>query len=281
MGSVHDAVAEAARRLEAAGLSARDARFDAEVLARHVLGWDRAAFFTYGRDAAAAGFPERFAQLIERRARREPVAYITGRREFMGLEFEVTADVLIPRPETELTVEAALEAARQLPGTPIIDVGTGSGCIAIALAVALPDARVVATDVSLRALHMARRNAVRHGVAGRVRFVRTNLLDGLHTRGLVVSNPPYVPNAAAAALQPEVGAHEPGVALYGGADGLDIVRELLSSAANHVTPGSRLIFEFGDGQEDQVRDAAAERGWHMLEVRDDLQGIARVAVLAR
>ena len=201
--------------LIASGVERDAAGIDAEVLARHALGWDRAKLIADGRGPAPDTFVARYAPLVDRRSRREPVAMITGRREFWGLDFEVTPDVLIPRPESELIVEAV--CARRRGGWParILDVGTGSGCLAVALAHELPDARLVATDISAAALTVAARNAARHGVAGRIQFVRGNFLAPIAGPvDVVVSNPPYVP--ATVQLSPDITYYEPAVALYSG-----------------------------------------------------------------
>lgn len=281
--TIQGRIAAARDALVAAGLRPDAARFDAEVLARHALGWDRATLLTRGREPAPDEFEGRFAALLARRLHREPVAMILGRREFWGLEFEVSRGVLVPRPETELVIEEVRDLARGgQPVASIVDVGTGSGCIAVALATELPAASLIATDISAGALAVARRNAVRHRVAHRIRFVRTSLLEGLSFRAdAIVSNPPYVPGVTAARLSPEVAAYEPASALFAGDDGLDIIRRLLAETPEHLAPGGRLVFEFGDGQEDAVRSAAGAAGWRILNVRDDLQGIARVATLGR
>lgn len=283
MTSVHERVAAARQALVDAGISSTGAGLDAEVLARHVLGWDRAALLSRGREPAPDEFASRYAALVARRVAREPVAMIVGSREFWGLDFEVTRDVLIPRPETEFVVEEVLDlAGRGAQMARIADIGTGSGCVAIAIATELPDADVLATDVSAAALEVARRNAERNGVAGRIRFVRADLLTGVQ-RGLdlIVSNPPYVPRRSAPSLQPEVGGYEPSQALFGGDDGLEILHRLLATAGAHLSPDGRLITEFGDGQEADVRRIAESLGWHVLNVRNDLQGLARVALLRR
>lgn len=282
-GTIHERIADARLALAAAGISADSARFDAEVLARHALGWDRAMLLTRGRELAPDGFEARFAGLLSRRLAREPVALIVGRREFWGLEFEVTHEVLVPRPETEFLVEEVVALVRGgQPARTIVDVGTGSGCVSVALATELPGAAFTATDISGRALTIARRNAVRHRVADRIRFVRADLLAGLSVSAdLIVSNPPYVPATTAARLHPEVARYEPSAALYGGDDGLQIIRRLLGAAGGHLTAGGRLVFEFGDGQEAAVQAAASEAGWHILNVRPDLQGVARIATLGR
>ena len=274
-------VSEAARRLAGAGIDAGDAAFDAEVLARHALGWDRATYLARWREPAPPGFEDRFEPLVARRRGREPVARIVGRREFWGLDFEVTPAVLVPRPESELLVETALarlggRAARW----EIADVGTGSGCLAIALARELPRARVTATDVSPDALAVARRNAARHGAADRVTFHRTDLLDGLPGPfDLIVSNPPYVPDEVVATLAPEVRDHDPAAALRGGPDGLDTVRRLVAAAADRLRPGGWLMMEVGAGQSGNVAEIASVAGMRGVDSRPDLQGIPRAVVM--
>jgi release factor glutamine methyltransferase len=284
MASVHERLVQARQVLARAGINADEAALDSEVLARHVLGWDRAALVARWRDAAPDSFDERLEPLIARRAAREPVAYIIGHREFWGLDFEVTPDVLIPRPETELIIEAALRYARDVrPPREIVDVGTGSGCIAIALAREFPSARVAAIDISPAALAVAGRNARTLGVSGRITLVRADLFsEAIPAADLIVSNPPYVPDEAAPALQPEVGEHEPASALFGGrGDGLDLVRRLLGAAAAHLAADGRLIMEFGFGQEAPLREAALHAGWQVVRLCDDMQGIPRVAILGR
>ena len=200
-GTLDERLAQARRTLVAAGIAPDDAAIDVEVLARHVLGWTRASLLAHGHDPVPTGFEERFAAALARRAAREPVAYITGVREFWTRDFEVDRSVLIPRPETELIVEAVIERDHDRPR--ILDVGTGSGCLAVTLAAELPKAQVIATDVSAEAIALARRNAARHGVSARVLFVLTNLLDGLpNSFDIIVSNPPYV--ARASELPPDV-----------------------------------------------------------------------------
>jgi release factor glutamine methyltransferase len=280
---LHDVLSGAARRLREVGLDAADAGADVEVLARHVLGWDRARLLAHRRDTVPAAFIEPFTALVDRRANRVPVAYLTGTREFYGLDFEVTPDVLIPRPETELAVEAALEAlAAPGSGGRTVDVGTGSGCIAVAIAATRSDAAVVAVDRSRAALAVARRNALRHRVDDRVALVAGDLLTALSPRrpvDVVVSNPPYVPDGANVA--PDVARHEPAAALYAGPDGLEVVRRLVAEAARVLRPGGCLVMEIGIEQADRVATAAAHRDWAGVTFRPDLQGIARIAVLSR
>jgi release factor glutamine methyltransferase len=282
MASLHERLADARQRLVAAGIPEHEAALDAELLARHVLECDRATLVTRSRDAVPSAFERLYRPLLERRAARVPMAYILGRREFWGLEFEVTPDVLIPRPETELVVEETIAIAPRSTTRLIVDVGTGSGCLAITLAVEFPGARLIGTDTSRPALEVARRNAVRHDVIERVAFTWTDLLDGVEgPADVIVSNPPYVPEGDAADLQPEVERNEPAAALYGGADGLAVIRRLLAAAPRCLAPDGWLVVEFGFGQDVPLRAAASEAGWKIVRVRRDLQGIPRVAVLRR
>ncbi len=281
--AVADHVANAQARLLAAGLSPAEAAASAELLARHVLGWDRAAYLARRTDPAPSWFAERFSALVARRARRVPAAYLTGTREFWTLAFRVTPAVLIPRPETELLVEAALAAARARPHpVRIADVGTGSGCVAIALARALPHARLVATDISREALEVARLNAEHHGVADRVRLVRTDLLAGVRGEfDLVVCNPPYVATEDWPGLPPEVREYEPRLALDGGPGGLAVLARLAAQAAPCLAPRGLLIVEIGAGQERTAGALLENAGWRVGETRRDLQGWVRVLVAGR
>jgi release factor glutamine methyltransferase len=275
-------VLAARARLERAGLTLDEANLDARLLAQHVLGWDTTRFFTEETDPSPAGFAEAYEPLIARRQRREPLAYITGVREFWGLAFEVSPAVLVPRPETELLVEAALARWPRSSSPRIADVCTGSGCIAIALAHERPAASILASDLSADALDIARRNAVRHQVAARVECFRSDLLEDVQGAfDLIVSNPPYVPEGDRSGLQAEV-SHEPALALFSGADGLDAIVRLAAQAESRLKPGGFLLFEFGAGQEDQVRKAiAATSGLQVVELKRDLQGIPRTAIIAR
>jgi release factor glutamine methyltransferase len=294
--TLHDRVAAARSRLAAAGLPADTAAFDAEALARIALGWSRAEYLARRSDPSPPGFAAAYDALVARRERREPVAQIAGVREFWMRDFEVTRDVLTPRPETELIVEEALANREAAPGKGhrvgpvdgtlarrlrVVDVGTGSGCLAVTLALEMPEADVLAVDISERALVIARRNADRLGAGDRVRFVRTSLLEGLAPGiDLIVSNPPYVPDGHRQALSSEVRDYEPREAVLGGPDGLDVIRHLLAQASERLARGGRLLMEFGAGQDDGVCALiAGTAGVVLHSIRQDLQGIPRMAVV--
>jgi release factor glutamine methyltransferase len=272
----------ARERFIRAGIPPDQAGIDAEVLARAAAGWDRATWLTRRNEPAGIEAAARFEAMASRREQREPVAYITGVREFWGLDFIVSPAVLIPRPETELIVEAALDRlADPARAWRIADVGTGSGCIAIALATERRAAMLTATDISEAALEVARQNATLRGVGSRIDFLRTSFLnDVIGPFDLIVANPPYVPTFARTALAPDVREFEPHAALFGhGADGLDEVRAILSQAATRLAPGGWLLMEFGFGQGDEVREAASGvRGLRVEMILRDLQGLERTLV---
>ncbi len=283
--TLHERAAAVRDRLQRAGLRGETASFDAEVLIRHALGWDRARWIAGLRELEPSSLGTTLEPLVARRERREPVAYILGTREFWGLDFEVTPDVLIPRPETEMLVEETL-ARLPRPGVGprpvVIDVGTGSGCIALAIAHERPDVRMTATDISPEALAVARRNAARHRAD--VTFLVADLLAGVTVApDIIVANPPYVPQGARRALSKEVGEHEPATALFGrDEDGLGTTRTLLAQAAALLHTGGWLLFEFGYGQADPIRHLIAQHASLRLEcIREDLQEIERSAVVQR
>jgi release factor glutamine methyltransferase len=283
MPTIHEHVAAARRALRNAGIGAQEAELSARVLAEHVLGWDAARYFTLANQSGPPDFAAQYGALIARRAAREPAAYIVGRQEFWGLSLDVSPDVLIPRPETELIIEAALEQfAGRDDAIAIADACTGSGCLAVALADELPRASVVATDISEVALAVARRNAKRHGV-GRIHWVCTDVLDGIDgTFDLIVGNPPYVRSGDRPALQPEVRDYEPAVALFGGNTGVEIVAKLVKQATSRLRSQGVLIFEFGFGQEIAVEELIDRTaGLTMIGFRQDLQGISRTALARR
>ena len=275
-------LARARERLVAAGIQPDEAAIDVDVYARTILGWDKATLLANLREPAPASLEPRFSDWLTRREHREPTAYIVGSREFWGRSFLVTPAVLVPRPETEFIVDEALALVRDVAAPRIADIGTGSGILAVTLAAELPSATVVATDVSDEALDVARENARRIAVAGRITCVRTSYLDAIDgVFDLVVANPPYVRDGDKSALARDV-RHEPDVALFGGPDGLRDVGGVLDAAVAKVKPRGWFVMEFGYGQEDDVRGLVAARESLRLDhIRHDLQGIARTAVVQR
>jgi release factor glutamine methyltransferase len=285
--SLADRLAAARASLISAGIAPAEAAVDVDVFARAILGWDRARLLADQRSAGLQGLEPRFSEWVARRAAGEPTAYIVGVKEFWGREFEVTPAVLIPRPETELVVEESARLMRSAArdgaaGPRLADIGTGSGCVAVALAAELRAARVVASDVSQEALEVARRNARRHWVEGRIAFVRTRYLTGIAGQfDLVAANPPYVRESDRDALAPWVRREPPG-ALFGGADGLAEIAGVIDSAAVRLRPGGWLVLEFGAGQEAGVRALVAARtGLRLDRVRADLHGLPRAAIIQR
>lgn len=278
MPALSFAVREGTARLER-GPHAERARLDAETLLLHVIGKNRAWLIAHLDDELPEEQASRYLQLIERRHGGEPIQYITGEQEFYGLPFRVTPDVLIPRPETEHLVEKVLSLAADLSDPHIVDVGTGSGAIAIALAHQLPQAQIMALDISVAALDVARGNAERNGVAERVRFIESDLLAAvtLEKFKVVVSNPPYVPTADRGSLSVEVREHEPGLALFAGYDGLDVYRRLIPEVFAVLEPGGFLAMEIGYGQSQAIEGLMTRTGFEQIEFVPDLQGIARVA----
>jgi release factor glutamine methyltransferase len=277
-------VSAARQRLRDAGISPTESDLDARLLAQHALGWTTERFLTDAQAPTPDGFSVRYDSLIDRRTTREPLAYIVGYREFWGLDLEVNSAVLIPRPSTEMLVEAALQLFPD-PSAPIsvADICTGSGCVAVALAHERPAATVVATDISTSALEVARRNAARHGVTGRITFRTADLLEGIEgSFDAIFANPPYVVQNAGPALQPEVRDHEPQVALFGGHDGLGLITRLITEVPNRLRPGGYFVFEFGLGQDVEIEDLLeAAPQLTLVDTRRDLQGIWRIAVAKR
>jgi release factor glutamine methyltransferase len=255
------------------------ARRDAETLLLHLLGKNRAWMLAHLDDELGYDCAEQYIALLERRFAGEPMQYIFGEAEFYRLPFHVTPDVLIPRPETEHVVEKMLKLATNFAAPRILDVGTGSGAIAVALAHELPEAVVTAIDLFAAALSVARENAQRNGVAERVRFLEGDLLEPVAGEqfDMVVSNPPYVANADRESLAVEVRDYEPGQALFAGTDGLDVYGRLIPQAFAALAPGGYLVMEIGYGQEPPVGALLGEAGFENVEFSADLQGIPRVA----
>ena len=286
--TVHAAVAESARLLTENGFESEDARRDVAVIARHLLGWSLTDWATRKDETATGEFVAHLSRAARRRATREPVAYITGVREFYGREFQVTPATLIPRPETEALIDRALQAMHDLhalhpphapEGAVLVDVGTGSGCIAVTLALEIPDARIVATDTSPAALAVARANAARLRVAPeQIEFVETSLIPANLQADVIVSNPPYVPERDRASMSADVRDFEPGSALFAGDDGLDVIRKLVPAAAAALKPAGWLVMEIGAGQAHEVRAVIDHAGLKLQAIEPDLQNIPRVLI---
>lgn len=280
--SIAEALKQTSRILEAGGVP--EARREAGSLVSFVLGKDRTFLISHAEDSVDDDSLDQLRGFVERRAAGEPLQYITGVQDFYGREFRVTVDVLIPRPETELLVEAALEVNKN-ENAFICDVGTGSGCIAITLLCELQGARAVAVDKSVAALEIAKLNAARQSVTDRAAFVVSDCFDALDKHeyqfDVIVSNPPYVSASALVGLQREVRDHEPLVALSPGFDGLSVIRRLLTEAPAFLKPNGNLLMEIGFDQGEVVRGLIDEAVWSLLEVRTDLQSIPRIVILKK
>jgi release factor glutamine methyltransferase len=281
--SIAEAILHGSNKLRRAGVP--EERREAGSLLMHVLDRDRTYILAHAEDQLTDEQVEKFSEALDARAQGKPLQYITGRQEFFGLEFEVTNDVLIPRPETELLVEAALSIVASNETPFICDVGTGSGCILITLLHNLPRARGIALDISEAALAVAERNANRHGVRERLLFVASdcfaNVGPAFGPFDLIVSNPPYVSERAVAGLQREVRNFEPRTALTAGENGLSVIRRLLMESRDYLKGGGFLIFEMGFDQHDAVNELIDENLWKLLDIYDDLQGIPRTVALMK
>ena len=281
--TIAEAIQKAAGRLAAHKVP--NARLDAEVLFSHAVGRDRAWVLIHMQDQPDDQGLRMFEKSVERRSVREPLQYITGSQEFWGLTFRVTPDVLIPRPETEFVVEAALKTAAGNPAPAIIDLCTGSGCIAVSLASTLPQARVFAADRSEKALKIARQNAQQNGVADRIRFLEGDLfgpfeeLDLAGRVDIITVNPPYVRSDELPTLQPEVRDFEPEMALVAGPAGIEVAERIFRQAPELLRPAGTLVMEMGIGQGDALRKIVDKTGdFGPIEIVKDLAGIERVIV---
>jgi release factor glutamine methyltransferase len=279
----YEAAVRARTMLMEAGILPETASLDADLLARHAARWDLATWLARRSEAATDAFIKQFDALIARRLDREPVAYIRGVQEFWGRDFVVTPAVLIPRPETELLVELAGPFLRQHPDAVVVDVGTGSGCIAVTLALEHPAITVHAVDISEAAISVARKNAARLGAAKRVRFIHGSLLaNAPRPIDLIVANPPYVAERDRPGLAREVRDHEPAIALFGGNDGWREIRSLLRQAPESLGRDGMVLMELGYGQSEQLEaELAAVPDLRLDRIAGDLQGIPRAAVIER
>jgi len=279
--SIAEILKGASQALDHAGVA--DARREASSLLAHLVEKDRTFLISHAEDPLDDDVARKFAAAIGRRAAGEPAQYITGVQDFYGRSFRVTPAVLIPRPETELLVEAALEVMRS--NALVCDVGTGSGCIAVTLLCERADARAVGLDVSEAALLVAAQNATALGVKERIELKVSDCLAGLDASteqfDLIVSNPPYVSAAAVPGLQREVRDHEPLVALSPGDDGLHVIRRLLSDAPDFIRGRGHLLMEIGFDQGERVQQLVDERVWTLINILPDLQSIPRIVVLRK
>lgn len=285
MPTISEAITEAAARLEHSEVA--EARRTAGVLLCHVLDVERTHLLTRSNESISEANYEIFLRLVQRRAAGEPLQYITGHQEFYGLDFIVTPDVLIPRPETEFLVERVLKLiGESKEASPlVVDVGTGSGCIAVSVAVHARNARVLATDVSRSSLDIAIKNAAKHGVRDRVEFLAGDLLAPLAGRDLegaidiLAANPPYVNAGSVDDLQKEVRDWEPHAALFGGPEGLDFYRRLLEEAIEYLKPEGFMVIEIGYDQFAAIEELSAAYSWEIVDVTRDLQDIPRTLTL--
>ncbi len=255
----------------------------ADLLLGFVLGWQRVRVLSHPGHLLAQKDYACFRNLIDRRAKGEPLQYLTGEQEFYGLLFRVTPEVLIPRPETELLVEETLRLMREspIPVVRFLDVGTGSGCIAVSVAREVPVSTGWAVDISADALRIARENAARHGVAHRIQFVQSDLLECFSSGPVfdfILGNPPYVPFDDCDSLPREVRDHEPHAALFGGASGLGVYRRAIPGISSRISPGGFLLLELGAGQAESVAGLVESGGLCVQRILDDLQGIPRCLV---
>lgn len=278
--SIAQAIVEAAQVLRRAGVP--EARREAGSLLAYVIARDRTFLIAHADETLTADEASRFRVVVERRAAGEPLQYIRGEQEFFSLDFEVTPAVLIPRPETELLVEQALELLKETERASICDIGTGSGCIIITLLHELAEARGLALDISPPALQVAARNAARHGVRDRLALVASDCFSALDESrarfSMIVSNPPYIAERALEELQREVREHEPRLALTPGADGLRIIRRIVAGAPGFLDSGGHLLLEIGFDQHEAVTQLFDTAAWQRLDIHKDLQGIPRTVV---
>jgi release factor glutamine methyltransferase len=255
-------------------------RLEAEILLAHARGCPRIQLYTHFDDVLPDEVRSRMRSLVQRRAKLEPVAYLVGHREFFSLDFEVTPDVFIPRPETETLVMETLAVTKQRPTARILELCTGSGCIPIAIAVNAPQAELTAVEQSEAALAVARRNAERHQVAGRLKFLQGDLFSPLKSGSrfdVIVTNPPYVAIDNTEHLEPGVRLHEPHDALFAGPDGLDVIRRIVAGAPDHLVPGGTLLIEFSPEQSEAVVGLLESSGQYTdVTVLPDLSQQARV-----
>jgi len=260
-----------------------DPRREAGSLLAFSLKKDKTFLIANSDRELSAGEVTHYLDNIDRRANREPYQYIVGMQEFYGLEFVVTRDVLIPRPETEILVEQAIGILSNKPSTTFCEIGVGSGCITVSVLKNVPEARAIAVDISNEALEVARSNAQRHGVENRVEFIRSDVYDSVPAAAFdaVLSNPPYVPETDLESLQAEVRDHEPIVALAGGPNGLEVIERIIKGAPERLVDAGSMLIEIGFNQFQYVNLMLDSDVWRQVEFLPDLQGIPRILKAAK
>jgi len=276
--NIEAALRSAAEKLDQAGIT--EPRREAASLLAFILKTDRAFLIAHPEHELTADRSILYKSVVKRRSKREPFQHIVGRQEFYGLDFLVTPDVLVPRPETELLVEIALEKLTQFDDVRFLEIGVGSGCISVSILHHLPEATSLAVDLSRPALGIALRNAESLGVASRLQLLESNVYESVPEEkfSAILSNPPYIPAADIANLQPEVRDFDPHIALTDGGDGLAIIRRIIDGAAARLRASGLLLIEIGQGQAAEVRDLLSAGPWTDVDFAPDLQGIPRVAV---
>ncbi|MFK7819395.1 MAG: peptide chain release factor N(5)-glutamine methyltransferase [Planctomycetaceae bacterium] len=253
-------------------------RLDAEILLAHSCGWERIHLYTNYDKPLSPDQRGRMRDFIQRRAKAEPVAYLVGFREFFGLDFSVNSAVLIPRPDTETLVRTALDVLKERSTSNVLDIGTGSGCVAVAIAVNCPGANVTAVDISPEALAIASVNADKHNMSDRIRLLQSDVFSGVPDEKfeVIVSNPPYIRADEMPGLDADVRDHEPTGALVGGTDGLDIVRQIIAQSPGYLTDDGHLMLEVDGQQAEPVAELLKRAGFQNVGIEKDLSGIQRV-----
>lgn len=279
--NIEAAINAGARVLEDAGVE--NARNEAASLLAFSLRKDRTFLIAHPEYELSADKAILYKSVVRRRAKREPFQHITRTQEFYGLDFLVTPDVLVPRPETEILVETAIEELCDLPAPRICEIGVGSGCIVVSILKNIAAATAIAVDVSKSAIEIARQNAEAHGTSDRVRFRDSNVYENVTDEffDAIVSNPPYIAAIEIDGLQPEVRCFDPRVALTDEADGLSIIRMIVDGAPHRLKPGALLLIEVGHGQSESVKKMFDSSRWAGVSFKPDLQGIPRVVVARR
>lgn len=279
--TIREAISHGSEELSNAGLS--EPRREANSLLLFAIARDRAFAAAHPEYELCEAEEELFRSSIARRASREPFQHIVGKQEFYGLDFLVTPDVLIPRHETELIVEQAIEILAELDAPRFLEIGVGSGCISVATLRQLPKATALAVDISDAAIDIARRNAAMHGVADRLTIMKSDVFENVLSESfdLIVSNPPYVPLNEYSGLQPEVRDHDPRIAVTDGSTGLTIIERIVAGSPTFLKPGGHILMEIGFSQADAVRALFDTVSWASVEILPDLQGIPRTVVAQR